>query len=270
MKRSPTSEALPSAPQQKVTHRSLERGLAALEVVASAAGPITLADTARRLGLHRSTTHHLMRTLVGLGYLRQDDSTRGYSLTPRLHQLTGQKWSVEQLGDIAQPILEALTADTEEGSSVAAWADGVVTIAAKREAEGPVRVVQNVGAQRDIYCTAVGKAIAAWLPEAEVNAALAGTTMVAHTAKTITTRAALDTELRRIRTAGYAIDDAEQHEGLRCIAMPVFCYSGQVIGSMCVVGPKHRMTHQKLQAVRAPLQRYSRQLSERLGYVANL
>jgi DNA-binding IclR family transcriptional regulator len=269
MKRSPTSEDLPSTTQQKVTHRSLERGLAALEVVASAAGPITLADTARRLGLHRSTTHHLMRTLVGLGYLRQDDTTRGYSLTPRLHQLTGQKWSVEQLGDIAQPILEALTAETDEGSSVAAWADGVVTIAAKREADGPVRVVQNVGAQRDIYCTAVGKAIAAWLPEVEINAALAGTTMVAHTAKTITTRAALDTELRRIRTAGYAIDDAEQHEGLRCIAMPVFCYSGQVIGSMCVVGPKHRMTHQKLQAVRAPLQRYSRQLSERLGYVAN-
>ncbi|WP_198297905.1 IclR family transcriptional regulator [Bordetella genomosp. 9] len=249
-----------------VTHRSLERGLAALEMIAAATGPMTLADAARRLGLHRSTAHHLLRTLVALGYLRQDGTTRGYALTPKLHRMTGQKWSVEQLGEIAQPILETLTAETDEGTSVAAWMDGVVTIAAKREADGPVRVVQNVGAERPIYCTAVGKAIAAWLPDAEIRAVLARTTMVAHTAKTITTREAFEAELRRIRTAGYAIDDAEQHEGLRCIAMPVFCYSGQVIGSMCVVGPRHRMTHQKLQAVRGPLQRCSRQLSERLGY----
>jgi len=77
---------------------------------------------------------------------------------------------------------------------------------------------------------------------------------------------ALDAELRRIRAAGYAIDDEEQHEGLRCIAMPVFCYTGQVFASMCVLGPKHRMTHQKLHAVRATLSALSSRLSERLGY----
>jgi DNA-binding IclR family transcriptional regulator len=268
-KPTPASTPPPSAPRAASTHRSLERGLAALEAVAGATGPVTLADTARRLGLHRSTAHHLMQTLVALGYLRQDEVTRGYALTPKLHQMTGRKWSVEQLGELAQPILETLTAATDEGSSVAAWVNGTVTIAAKRETDGPLRVVQSVGAERSIYCTAVGKAIAGWLPRAEVQAALARTTMVAHTPKTITTPEAFETELRRIRTAGYAIDDAEQHEGLRCIAMPVFCYTGEVIGSMCVVGPRHRMTHQKLQAVRAPLERCSRQLSERLGYVAD-
>jgi DNA-binding IclR family transcriptional regulator len=272
MKQQSSPRKAPAAPAPALassTHRSLERGLAALEAVAGATGPVTLADTARRLGLHRSTAHHLLKTLVGLGYLRQDEVTRCYTLTSRLQRLTGRKWSVEQMGEMAQPILEQLTAATDEGSSVAAWVDGIVTIAAKRETDGPLRVVQSVGGQRPIYCTAVGKAIAAWLPRAEVQAALARTTMVAYTPKTITNPEALETELRRIRTAGYAIDDAEQHEGLRCIAMPVFCYTGEVIGSMCVVGPRHRMTHQKLQAVRAPLERCSRQLSERLGYVAD-
>jgi IclR family acetate operon transcriptional repressor len=92
--------------------------------------------------------------------------------------------------------------------------------------------------------------------------------MEALTPKTITTPAAFQAELRRIRTAGYAIDDEEQYEGLRCIAMPVFSYSGQVIASMCVLGPKHRMTHQKLATVRRPLATLSRKLSQRLGYVA--
>jgi IclR family transcriptional regulator, acetate operon repressor len=258
--------AAPVAAQPASTHRSLERGLAVIELLAAAGAPLQLAEAARRLGLHRSTAHHLMRTLVALGWLHQDAETRLYGLSARPYQLTGRKWSVAQIGELAQPLLEKLTHDTGEGSSVAAWADGIVTIAAKREHDGPVRVVQDLGGQRPMYCTAVGKAIAGWLPPAEVRAALKRQPMVALTPKTITTVAAFESELRRIRNAGYAIDDEEQFEGLRCIAMPVFSHTGEVAGSMCVVGPKHRLTHQKLAAVRAPLTQMARRLSERLGH----
>lgn len=266
--RAPGESQVANESTASATHRSLERGLAVLESVATTKGPVTLAETSRRLGLHRSTAHHLMRSLVSLGYLRQDESSRGYELTQKLNQLTGRLWTAEQLGEIAQPFLDELSRATGEGTSVAAWISGIVTIAAKREATGPVRVVQDVGGNRPIYCTAVGKALAAWLPRAEVKAALARTRMEKLTPKTITTLAAFDSELRRIRAAGYAIDDEEQFLGLRCIAMPVFCYTGQVVASMCVVGPKHRMTLQKVQAARAPLAALSQKLSERLGYPA--
>lgn len=249
------------------THRSLERGLAVLESVAAAGRLASLAETARRVGLHRSTAHHLMQMLVSAGYLRQEKTTRGYELTEKLYQLTGRTWSAEQLGEIARPFLGELTQATGEGTSVAAWINGRVTIVAKRDADGPVRVVQDIGADRPIYCSAVGKALAAWLPRAEVQAALTRTRVVRHTPKTITTRAAFDAELRRIRAAGYTIDDEEHYEGLRCIAMPVFCYTKQVFASMCVLGPRHRMTHHKLLAVRAPLTALSERLSECLGYV---
>ncbi len=156
------------AAQPASTHRSLERGLAVIELLAAAGTPLHLAEAARRLGLHRSTAHHLMRTLVALGWLHQDAETRLYGLSARPYQLTGRKWSVAQIGELAQPLLEKLTQDTGEGTSVAAWADGIVTIAAKREHDGPVRVVQDLGGQRPMYCTAVGKAIAGWLPPAEV------------------------------------------------------------------------------------------------------
>ena len=263
------TRARPAAAEPPASkHRSLERGLAVLEAVATAGDSVTLSDTARKLGLHRSTTHHLMQTLVSVGWLRQDESNRSYELTPKLYQLTGRRWSAEQLGDIAQPLLEQLTRETGEGCSVAAWINGAVSIAAKREADGPVRVVQNVGAVRPMYCTAVGKAIGGWLPRPEVLAALRSEPMTPLTPKTITTEAAFETELRRIHSAGYAIDDEEQFEGLRCIAMPVFCYTGEVVGSMCVLGPKHRMTHQKLMAVRGPLTAWSRRLSEKLGHVS--
>ena len=90
--------------------------------------------------------------------------------------------------------------------------------------------------------------------------------MVRLTPKTITAPKAFEAELRRIRAAGYALDDEEQYEGLRCVAMPVFCYTGQVFASMCVLGPRHRMTQQKIVALRAPLMALSRRLSGRLGY----
>jgi DNA-binding IclR family transcriptional regulator len=252
--------------KQGSTHRSLERGLAVLESVAAAGRPASLAETARRLGLHRSTAHHLMQTLVSAGYLQQEKTSRGYQLTAKLYQLTGRMWNAAQLGEIAQPILQELTRATGEATSVAAWIDGTVTIAAKCEAGGPVRVVQDSAADRPIYCTAVGKALAAWLPRAEVQAALARTRLVRLTPKTIVAPRAFEAELRRIRAAGYAVDDEEQYEGLRCIAMPVFCYTGQVFAAMCVLGPRHRMTQQKVVAVRAPLTALSRQLSARLGY----
>jgi len=273
MKQQPMPAPLPSAvpAAQRVavsTHRSLERGLAALEWAAAADRPVALVDTARRLGLHRSTAHHLMQTLVRAGYLRQDERSRSYELTQKLYQLTGRGWRPEQLGAMAEPLLEELTRTTGEGTSLAVWHDGKVRIVAKRETDGPVRVVQDVGAERPLYCTAVGKALAAWMPRAELETALAGETMKRRTAKTITSRDAFAAELRRIRNAGYAIDDQEQHEGLRCIAMPVFSYTGEAVASMCVVGPRQRMTHQQLMAVRTPLAASSRALSKRLGHDA--
>lgn len=236
--------------------------------MAGAGQPLALSDIARRLGLHRSTAHHLLQTLVAQGWLAQEEDTRGYSITARVFRLTGRKWNALQLGEIAQPLLERLSLATGEGTSVAAWTDGYVTIAAKRESDGPVRVVQDIGGERPMYCTAVGKALAAWLPAAEVTAGLARHPMKKLTAKTITTRAAYDAELRRIRTAGYAIDDQEQFEGLRCIAMPVFCYTGEVVACMCVLGPLPRMTHEKLMAVRTPLAALAREMSEQLGWQA--
>jgi DNA-binding IclR family transcriptional regulator len=257
-----------SSRELPLTHRSLERGLAMLEWHAAAGRPLSLSDTARQFSLHRSTTHHLLQALVRVGYLQQDDDTRSYSLTQKLYQLTGRTWPAEQIGELAQPLLEELTQGIGEGSSVAVWRDGLVRIVAKCETDGPVRVVQDVNAQRPLHCTAVGKALAAWMPPSTLQAALGASRMERHTPKTIVTHAALEAELRRIRNAGYAIDDEEQYEGLRCIAMPVFSHTGEVAASMCVVGPKHRMTHQRLLQVRAPLARASASLSQRLGHTA--
>lgn len=254
--------------QQRSTHQSLERGLRLVETVALNGAWTSLAEAARRTGLHRSTAHHLLQTLVSLGYLRQDAETRGYELAAKPFQLTGRTWSPEQLAAIAQPSLAELTRRSGEGSSFSVYRDGAVTVVAKREHDGPVRVVQDVGARRPLHCTAVAKAILPWLPTPELAGLLARMRFERHTAKTIVTRAAFQAELRRIRSVGYAVDDEEHIEGIRCMAMPVFGHTGQVLGSICTLGPKSRMSYQKLRELRQPLAELSRQMSERLGYTA--
>ena len=59
-------------PSERVTHQSLERGLHVLETIAATGSLISLGEASRRTGLHRSTTHHLLQSLVGVGYVRQD------------------------------------------------------------------------------------------------------------------------------------------------------------------------------------------------------
>jgi DNA-binding IclR family transcriptional regulator len=249
----------------RMTHRSLERGLHVLEVIAASGGLISLAEISRRTGLHRSTGHHLLQTLVGTGYLRQDAATRSYELSPKLFQLTGRTWTPEQLGVIAQPIVAELARLTGEGASLAAYRDGVVKIVAKCDHEGPVRVVQDVGAERPIHATAVGKAIVAFLPAAELDGLLGRMTYERYTPRTIVQRGALEAELRRIRTSGCANDDEEHVEGIRCLAAPVRIYSGQVVASLCTLGPKSRMTRPRLRELHEPLVRLATAISERLG-----
>jgi len=252
--------------KQRVTHQSLERGLRLVEAVAANGARTSLAEAARRTGLHRSTAHHLLQTLVSLGYLRQDADTRAYELAAKPFQLTGRTWSPEQLATIAQPVLAELTRRSGEGSSFSVYRDGAVTVVAKREHDGPVRVVQDVGARRPLHCTAVAKAILPWLPAPELAGLIARMRFERHTPKTIVKRAAFEAELRRIRAAGYAIDDEEHIEGIRCVAMPVFGHSARVLASLCTLGPKSRMTYQRLRGLRAPLGELAAQLSSRLGY----
>jgi DNA-binding IclR family transcriptional regulator len=266
MKQPAAGKPRSAATTAPTTHRSLERGLAVLEWLATAPQPVPLADVARGLGLHRSTAYHLLQSLASAGYVAQEEATRAYALTQKLWQISGRGVPPERIGELAHPFLEALTRETGEGSSVAVWHHGQVRIVAKRDADGPVRVVQDVAAQRPLYCTAVGKALAAWMTPQALDAVLDGVTFERRTAKTIVGREALLAELRRIRNAGYAIDDEEQYEGLRCVAMPVSGAEGETLATVCVVGPKHRMTHQKMVAVRGPLSVASRGLSRQLGH----
>ena len=248
------------------SHQSLERGLRVIETIADLGGSATLSEIARKTALPRSTAHHLLRSLIEFGYLVRDGQAKPYKLGPKLCRLTGSTWTQAQLAEISISFLDELSRLTGEGTSLAVLREGLVTIVAKRDSEGPVRVVQKVGATRPIYCTAVGKTLAAWLPEPDLDNVLDRLHFERMTAKTITARAAFRRELAHIRATGFAIDNEEHMEGIRCLATPVREQSGEVCAALCIVGPKGRLSLRRLAELRKPLAARAAELSKRLGY----
>jgi DNA-binding IclR family transcriptional regulator len=232
------------------THQSLARGLRILEVVAASTGGTSLADVARRTNLARSTAHYLMQALVAQGYLRQHTDARNYELGLRVFKLAGQPLNSEQIAMAAMPVLQELSRLTNESVALGVFRDDAVILVAVRDTEGPVRVVQSVGARRPAHCTALGKVLLAWLPPAERSRALSMLRLEKHTPKSITLRSEFEGELRRVRNAGYAIDDEEFIVGVRCLAAPVFNETGETIMALGAIGPRQRMTRQRLREVR--------------------
>lgn len=252
--------------EAKFSHQSLERGLRVIEAISDSGGAATVSAIARKTELPRSTVHHLLRSLIAIGYLLQEGEAQPYKLAPRLFKLTGRAWTQGQLAEISIPFIEELSLRTGEGTSLAILRDGVVSVVAKRDSEGPVRVVQKVGTVRPIYCTAVGKILAAWLPERELDDILGRIVFERITANTITTPAALKRELARIRANGFAVDKEEHIEGIRCVAAPVRDQSGKVCAALCIVGPKNRFSPRRRKELCGPLLDVAQKLSAQLGY----
>jgi IclR family transcriptional regulator, acetate operon repressor len=217
--------------------QSLERAFDLLEAMADAGGVVGLSRLAQESGLALPTIHRLVRTLVDLGYVRQEPS-RQYSLGPRLIRL-GESAS-RLLGTWSRPYLSRLVDALGESANLAMLDGDRVVYVAQVQSRQSMRMFTEVGRRVYPHCTAVGKALLAHLPPSDVQALLGRTGMPAQTEHTITEPTRLAEEIDRVRAQGYAIDDGEQEIGVRCVAVPVLGTSNRL--AVSVSGPAPRMT----------------------------
>jgi IclR family acetate operon transcriptional repressor len=217
--------------------QSVERSFEVLELLADAGGEVGLSELAETSGLPLPTIHRIMRTLVAGGYARQQPSRR-YALGPRLIRLG--ETAGRALGAWARPYLAGLTEAVGETANMAILDGDQIVYVAQVPSPHPMRMFTEVGRRVDLYCTAVGKAVLAQLPEQRVTALLAHGELRAKTEHTITDLALLHRELAATRERGYAIDDGEQEIGVRCLAVVV---PGAPTGTaLSISGPEFRMS----------------------------
>ncbi|WP_448608835.1 IclR family transcriptional regulator [Geodermatophilus sp. URMC 60] len=217
--------------------QSVSRVLDVLEAVAAAGGESSISEIAAACALPVPTIHRLARTLVDRGYMRQLPNRR-YVLGARLVPL-GEAAGA-RLGAWARPVLESVVAELGESANVATLDRDRVMYVEQVASHHSMRIFTEVGRRVYPHSTGVGKAVLSLLPDEQVRAILLRTGMPAQTAHTITDPDALITALHEIRRVGYAIDEGEQEDGVRCVAVPV--HAATVSMAVSASGPAARMT----------------------------
>ncbi len=196
-------------------------------------------ELSRELGLAKPTTYRFLLTLQELGYVRRDESER-WAVTLKLFNVGSHALDHIDLHAAARPVAEALAGELGEAVHVGVSEGDSAVYIIKIESKYTIRMYSRVGRRIPLYCTAIGKVLLAYSSAEERKAALAGVRLVALTPKTHSNRASLDAELRKVRDRGYAFDDEEHEEGIRCIGAPVFDLGGEAIAAISSSWPCFR------------------------------
>src|SRR5215475_10647527 len=254
-----------AADRQRVPVQSLGRAFAILEEIARHREGIGLADLSKRVGLHNSTTFHLAKTMVALGYIRQERESKRYRVGRPLFALAASSLDEIEMVNLATPVLEDLSRDTGESSHFAVRMGAAVVVIARTSGPGAFQLTDRVGVVRPAHCTALGKVILAALRPDQLERFLARIELKPSTEKSITEIPALLREIEEVRRAGIAFDDCEFNAEVRCVAVPVRDFTGQIVGALGISGPIWRLSLQALQSRAKIVQAAADRLSGEFG-----
>ncbi|MCP1200443.1 IclR family transcriptional regulator [Notoacmeibacter sp. MSK16QG-6] len=246
------------------TIQSVERALSLIEIMAAANEPLALNEIAARAQLNVSTCHHLIATLVGRGYVLHAGRNRGYMLSSRLNELVDMKSQEIDLSDFVRPKLTALSEQLTESVQLAVLRGTNLVTQMRIGQSQSVREADELKKMTALHATATGKAILAWLPEAEMVRVISENGMPAYTDRTITSLSGLMEELRHVRRNGFAIDDQEIEEGVVCCGSALRDEKGAVIASISVTFASRRNTEAYRTHVIRQVVQCARSLSDQL------
>lgn len=246
--------------------RSVDRAVGILDVLAQGQGGWrTGAEVARALGVHRSTALRLLGTLERHALVERDHKSAKYRLGPRLPQLASVVTGQSGLREVARPVCEALAAALGETVTLDVIAgDEIVPI---EQATGSTSVVSVnwLGRRTPAHCTASGKVILAFGPEA-VRRRLLGASLRRLTPHTVTDINQLEVQLAMARQEGFARTHEELEVGLDAIAAPVYAAGGAVVAAIDVSGPSHRLRSRDRAELELRTLDAAADLSHRLGH----
>jgi DNA-binding IclR family transcriptional regulator len=246
------------------TSSTVFKALRVLEIVAASPQSVPLSYVADSVDIDKSTTYRMLNTLVEAGYVIRDEVSKRYSLSYKVVYLSRNLLAENEVSRLSRQILEELTTITQETVHLNILDDHQTVLIQKVKGTQLVAVDFQIGDRSRLHCTSIGKALLAFQDVRFIEKVIAaGLPHVA--SNTITNPDDLRRELHRIRSQGYALDDHEFSDNMRCIAAPIFERDGQVRMGFSISGPDTRFTLEKLEELKDPLLRAAWTLSERLG-----
>ncbi len=247
--------------------RSVSRAVRILEVFGQGSA-LTVTEVARSLRLPKSSVYELLATLAAEGLVEKDGSNGRYRLGLRLLDLAHAVRHNLEVGRVARPLLEKLAARLDETVQLTVLDRDQILYIDGCESTRQLRTFFDLGDRAPLHCTALGKAILAFLPPPEIERIIRAKGLRRFTANTLTRVDALRSELARTAERGYSIDNMEHEEGVRCIGAPIRDREGAVSASISVSGPSTRLPPERDAEIARLVVQAAEEISRRLGYRA--
>lgn len=241
--------------------RAVDRVCDILDVLADSGGGATLTEIAAHTGLPKSSAFRYLTALAARSYVERDVDAVNFQLGPafRPHDARAR----DRLATLAQPLLDAARDNFGETLNLGILDGAFVVHVLVAESPHMMRLAARPGERGHVHSTALGKALAATLTSERVTWILTTAGMPGYTDATITELDAFATELDRVRTLGYAIDDAENQEGGRCVAVAV--PDIDLVAGISLSAPAERFPAANVEKVAAKLGEIATTLSSRMG-----
>ena len=244
---------------------SVQRALDILNLFEAQVVEMGTTEIARALGLPKSTIAGLVHTLELNGYLNQNPETRKYYLGFKLVERAGVLLGQFDLRKIAAPVLMALRDDTNESVNLALRDGSYVVYIERMHGMNMLGMRSEIGKRELAHSTALGKSMLAFSPEDILNDFLKTHPFEPVTPQTITSPAVFLIEMNRTCQRGFAVDDQENELGGRCVAAPIFDYTGQVVAAVSISVPIQRFPDSRLELLGERVKEAAAEISRRLG-----
>jgi IclR family KDG regulon transcriptional repressor len=246
--------------------QSVHRAIDILSLFSTARPWLGVTEISQALNLPKPTIHGLLKTLASRGFLTKDPDSRKYSLGLNIYELGTILAGSLRVNQVAAEPAQRLARQTGLVARVAIWDHETVLVTMNLFPQASEPMPNNLGPRLPAYCSAVGKAVLAFLPPDELTAYMKKVQFMSFTPNTITTKKQLREDLKTARKFGYSSESGEFLLGLACIGAPLFDRSGGPVGSISLSGAPGEMTDD-VAAARAPeLLAIAREISGYLGY----
>ena len=246
--------------------QSAERIFQVMETLADH-GEMGLMELSTALDLHKSTVHRLLMSLIYMGYAKQDEATQKYMLSYKVVNMAGKILERMDILQVAKPYMERLSDLSGEAVHLVQREGNHILYIYKIEAKvGTIRMVSHVGMVHPMYCSGVGKALLAELPDPEIEDIWNSSEITSLTPYTVTSLSDLMDRIRGVREAGFAMDDEENEEGVRCIAVSIPDYHKEPVYALSISAPVSRMTDARIAELSTDVLTFKKDLEKTLGF----
>jgi DNA-binding IclR family transcriptional regulator len=221
---------------------ALQRGLAVLEELSGREQGATLSEISAALSLSPASAFRITGVLEEAGYVHRDEASRRFTLTKKLLMLARPKHEGRSLVESCLPAMREVLVQTGETVQLCCLADFECVLIEQLASTHPFKYIVDIGSRPPIHCAAPGKAMLAYLDEAQLDEAMSVIRLERFTTRTLTTKAAFLEDLAKVRERGYAVDHAEHFDGIHCVAAPLLDRLGHPIAAITIAGPSSRIT----------------------------